>query len=223
MNLGELVTSHRVDSDDKVYPFFTKPDDVVRFLNEAEAVAAIRARLLFDDTQTITVTAGTSRYDFGGLFEITNAVAYRKTGEPSTYATTGGIHLIAKSRDWMDRNYPDWREDRRPPCFYIRDDVSITLPCIVDRDYIIRLEGYRTPKKLMNDSNDRPEINALHHRFLVHWSLHRAYAKPDSEIFNPDKSAKALKEFEDYFGYRPTVNERHREQADRDHHNMAYW
>jgi hypothetical protein len=75
----------------------------------------------------------------------------------------------------------------------------------------------------MDDSLDKPEIHPQHHRFLVHWALHRAYSKPDSEIFNPDKAAKALKDFEDYFGYRPTANERKREQASRPHHVRAYW
>lgn len=224
MNLGDLITSHRVDSDDKISPYFTKQEDAIRFLNEAEEEAAVRARLLFDDTQTITVLPNVSRYDFTGLFEITRATMYRRVSTgPDVYATTGGIALTAISRDAMDHQYPCWREERKAPCFYIRDDVSITLPCIVDRAYIIRLEGYRGQKKQMQDAADTPEINPQHHRFLVQWSLHRAYAKPDSEIFNPDKSQKALDEFEAYFGYRPTVNERHREQADRPHHTTAYW
>jgi hypothetical protein len=67
-----------------------------------------------------------------------------------------------------------------------------------------------------------PEIAGVHHRHLIKWVLHRAYERPDAETFDPDKSARALKQFEDYFGFRPDAANRKRANASRPHRNLAY-
>lgn len=67
-----------------------------------------------------------------------------------------------------------------------------------------------------------PEINSAHHRHLVKWVLHRAYEKPDAETFDPDKSRRALAQFEEYFGVRPDASMRKRANASRPHRNLAY-
>jgi len=67
-----------------------------------------------------------------------------------------------------------------------------------------------------------PELNGAHHRHLVKWALHRGYEKPDAETFDPAKSARALAEFEDYFGVRPDASNRKRANASRPHRNVAY-
>jgi hypothetical protein len=67
-----------------------------------------------------------------------------------------------------------------------------------------------------------PEINGMHHRHLIKWVLHRAYERPDAETFDPEKSARALKQFEDYFGVRPDAAMRKRANASRPHRNLAY-
>lgn len=50
---------------------------------------------------------------------------------------------------------------------------------------------------------DTPEINKAHHRHLVNWVLHRAFSVPDEEFVDPEKSVRALDNFEQYFGLRP--------------------
>jgi hypothetical protein len=68
----------------------------------------------------------------------------------------------------------------------------------------------------------RPEINQIHHRFLVKWALHRGYQKPDAETLNPGKSAAALAEFEAYFGTRPDADARKMLYASTPHRNVCY-
>jgi hypothetical protein len=229
MNLGELRTQTRIDSDDRKPPFFSKDDELRAWLNEAEAEAAMRARLIFDDSQRVVLTAGTSRYTLTSLFEITWAGIYREAtpavppSTPATYATRLERELYLIDRDENDEIYPQWREDRCAPERLIVDDTSVTLPGILASNYQLRLEGYRTPATPMVDNADEPEINPMHHRFLVHWALHRAYSKPDAEIFNPGKAADALKAFEAYFGERWSANQRKRNQASRPHHNRSYF
>ena len=67
-----------------------------------------------------------------------------------------------------------------------------------------------------------PEINQIHHRFLVKWAMHRGYERPDAESYDPDKATRALKEFEDYFGIRPDASLRKRYNASKPHRNLAY-
>ena len=55
----------------------------------------------------------------------------------------------------------------------------------------------------MELDGDVPEINQIHHVHLIQWALHKAYSVPDSEFFDPNRSALAEQEFTDYFGPRP--------------------
>ena len=72
-------------------------------------------------------------------------------------------------------------------------------------------------------NGDTPEIAAIHHRHLVKWMLHRAYERPDSETRDPDKSARAEKEFTKVFGRRPDADLRRAQQANRPQFNKAVW
>ncbi|NDZ11489.1 hypothetical protein C7T35_01415 [Variovorax sp. WS11] len=221
MDLEALIGSFRVDADDLEKPQLFADEDLARWFNEAEEEAAIRKRLLFDETTPevcqIAVQEGVSGYPLHpALFEITAAFLHNAE---STCAT----RLMPTDRVEMDRIRPDWRTDRCTPEFFIQEDTRLYLPCIVRADYTLKLEGYRLPLEQMEDDADTPEIGRPHHRFLVHWVLHRAYSKPDSEIFNPDKAQKALSAFEQYFGLRPDADLRKDEQANRPHRNKAYW
>lgn len=233
MNLRDLIDSFRVDSDDKARSIGGGQGDLLwsdaelaRWFGEAEEEAAIRKRLLFDDYTLdivrIDVLAGQSSYPIDPrLFEVSKARLLD--------ATTGDFieDLYITTREALDQRCPRWRDEQRQPGFFIQDESRIVLPGIVDRAYTLRLEGYRTPLEPISADSDpdatQLEIVAIHHRFLVHWVLHRAYSKQDSEIYEPQKAAIALDAFERYFGLRPDADLRKDQQADRDHHNVAYW
>lgn len=233
MTLDDLITSFRVDADDQLNDrngssgdLLWSDADLARWFGEAEEEAAIRKRLLFDDYTLaivrIDVLAAQSSYALDPrMFEVTKARLLN--------ADTGRFleDLYITTRDALDEENRCWRDERRRPERFIQDDTRIVLPGIVDRAYTLRLEGYRTPLvPMMADSDPEsttPEIGAVHHRFLVHWVLHRAYSRPDSEVFNPQKAAIALGAFEQYFGLRPDADLRKDQQADRPHHNTAWW
>lgn len=232
MTLEELIASFRVDSDDKARSVgggqsdLLWPDtDVSRWFGEAEEEAALRKRLLFDDYTLaivqIAVLEGQSSYPLDPrMFEVSKArLLNAATGEfvEDLYITT---------RAALDQRCPRWRDERRQPGFFIQDDTRIVLPGIVDGAYTLRLEGYRTPLvPLAADSvgSTVPEIGVIHHRFLVHWVLHRAYGKQDADTFDPARSQRSLDAFEQYFGLRPDADLRRDQQANQPHHNVAYW
>lgn len=232
MTLADLIESFRVDADDLPKSMgggdgdlLFKDADLARWFGEAEEEAAIRKRLLFDDYTLaivrIDVLANQSSYPLDSrMFEVTKARLLN--------ADTGRFveDLYITDRDELDAIDRCWRDERRCPERFIQDDTRILLPGIVDRAYTLRLEGYRTPLVPMTADSDpestTPEIGKVHHRFLVHWVLHRAYSKPDSEVYDPQKSAIALGAFEQYFGLRPDADLRKDQQANRPHHNKAW-
>ena len=66
MTLGELIASFREDATDKVETYLWEDEAVTRWLNEAQDEAAVRGRLLLDDSTpavtTIAVNAGQASY-----------------------------------------------------------------------------------------------------------------------------------------------------------------
>ena len=223
MTLLDLIAAFRVDADDLKTPRNWADKDVARYLAEAEAEAAMRKRLL-PDTLTpavteIEVTPGTSRYALHpSVFEVTAAWLYNA-------AETQRTRLTPMDAATLSYTCPFWRSDRAMPERIVVEDGYILLPNQIIDPWLIRLEVMRTPlvPLTMEQPDARPEIAEVHHRFLVHWALHRAYQKPDSETLNPGKSAQALADFEAYFGYRLTANQGMRNQADRPHRVRAYW
>jgi len=231
MTLEDLIASFRVDADDVPTSvrggerdLLWKDAELARFFGEAEEEAAIRKRLLFDDyTESIVQIAVVPRQSSYPLdprmFEVTKA---RLLATPNG-AWIRDLHIT--TRDELDAVSPGWRDREGQPSHFIQDDTRAVLPGIVNGAYTLRLEGYRTPLSPITEESDgstRPEIASIHHRFLVHWVLHRAYSKPDSETLNPQKSALALAAFEDYFGRRPDADLRKDWQASQLHHNKAW-
>lgn len=221
MNLEELIAEARSDADDRADPPLLGTDDLIRWFNEAEAEAAIRARLLFSDEYTIDVLQDVSGYAFDKLFIITRASLYRIAGAtPVDYPLERTLRLV--TREEIDSYCPDWRTERGCPEYLIKEDRRIFIPSIVDRAYYLRLEGYRTPLVKMEDDSQVPEIAEIHHRGLVNWALFRGFSRPDADMFNPQKAAQAEARFEREFGKRPNADMLKRQQANRPHHNEAW-
>lgn len=221
MNLEQLIQQFRIDAHDLQTPPFCEPEWVAAWLTDAQAEAAIRGRLLFEAADPaiceIAVTAGVATYPLhNSLYELEH-LRFKATGS----TTSDRVHL--KTREELDRIRPDWRDrtDSRPR-FAIQDDTRITL---VDRpsvDGTLFVEGYRVPlRPLVNDS-DKPEINEAHHRYLVHWALHKAFSVPDGEIFDPNRSTLSERAFTAYFGSRPDSDLRRSTRHDEVQTIVAY-
>ena len=78
------------------------------------------------------------------------------------------------------------------------------------------------PKRALEDDEDEPEINEAHHMSLIDWVLFRAYSKPDSDAFNPGKSAESLAAFSSYFGKRSNADMRRKQNSSRPHRNVIH-
>lgn len=223
MTLAELIRQFRVDTDDLVTPYLFATRDVRGWFNEAEQEACVRKRLLREvsnsDLCTIAVTTVA-----GSVYSLHTAVAWVTRADFTPTGETDPINLALVDTPYLDRIEPYWRTTTENPRFLIVDDTSVQLGCIPEADGTLQLEVYRLPLDLIEErTSESPEIHRVHHRELVNWALHRAYSRPDSQIYDPDRSMKALAAFTAYFGQRPDADMRRDQEQNRPQYNVAHF
>lgn len=222
MTLEELIASFREDATDKVQPFLWEDETVTRWLNEAQDEAAVRGRLLLDDSTpavtTIAVTAGQASYQLHAkVYEIAHL-----QWQPSAAAHRAQpVELV--TREWLDRKHPGWRVRLDCDALYaIQSEGALRLVPTPREAGTLVLEAYRLPMKAMVNDTDKPEIHAASHAYLVYWALHRAFSQPDSDGFDPQRAATAEAAFTGYFGARPDADLRRATRHDEPQVNATY-
>ena len=165
----------------------------------------------------IAVSANTATHDLHkSLFELVH-LRFQATG-----AATSSVVTI-KAREELDRIRPGWRDETGTPRYAVQDDTRITLVPRPEVAGTLHIEGYRVPLKALENDTDKPEIHEAHHRHLVHWALHRAFSKPDSETIDPRRAAEAEVAFTRYFGQRPDSDLRRATRSDVPQTNKVFW
>jgi len=227
MNLAALVRKFRVAAFDREEPYLFETEDIIDWLNDAEKEAATRKRLIHESVNTdvcvIDVVEGVSVYPLHPtLYEIECAYyidPIRPTERP--------CRLYQVSQEDISRMYgPDWRTfnyGSRNPEYLIQNDTDIRIVPAPKADGTIKLEGYRTPIVEMVNDDDTPEINPIHHEYLIQWALYKGFGIPDVETFDTNKADKAEAVFIDYFGERPNANLRRRTREDVPHTVVPFW
>lgn len=221
MNLTDLIRRFRALSNDRAQPFFWSNADLVDWLNDAIEQACIRGRLLREDALAdvtrIELVPLTHTYALHeSLYEIIDLRVV-----PGAGGCTRPLRLV--SREWLDAERPGWRDEQRPACWAIQDDISLRVVGTIEAGDVLALEGYRLPLELLKvDAMDgEPEIHRAHHEHLIQWALHKAFSIPDSEFFDPQRSALSERAFTAYFGPMPDSNLRRITREDVVHHNVA--
>ncbi|MFA9283768.1 DUF6682 family protein [Comamonas sp. SY3] len=227
LTLKDLIRRFRVLAKDVPQPYRVEDEDVIDWLNDAQAQACVRGRLLVaeDDPALcqVTLTPGQSAYEHNrALYEFIDLRIKSPTGEVRKVAL--------KSRECLDAELPGWRDHQRPACMAIQTDTGLRLVGYVYSGEVLHLEAYRLPLEPMvgpADPNDpaavwpAPEIHDAHHEHLVQWALHKAFSIPDSELFDTERSALAERAFSRYFGLLPDSDIRRITREDVVHHNKA--
>jgi hypothetical protein len=192
-------------------PHLWRDDVVLDWINDAHRQACIRGRLILedanDDVCLIALQDGVRSYALHPCaYEIVSARIDKKD-----------MHIV--SREWLNREMPNWREDARDSRYLIQDDRRITIVGkVVDGE--LRMECYRLPLERM-DLQSTPEIHEAHHEHLIHWALHKAFSVPDADGFDATRSSIAAMEFTRYFGALPDSDMRRITREDAVHHNVA--
>ena len=224
MTLQQLIDQFRSDVDDRIATYLFSDADVIGWLNEAEEEAALRANLLFDATTSeicdIAVTAGTSLYALDPRVFVIERASFLATGEDAENA----IVLDLRDRLSVDRTRPSWRTTEMEPVELIVDEAKVQLACLPASSGTLSLEVYRAPlaPMVLGDDPVSPEIAPLHHRHLVEWAKHRAFSRPDTEVFDPKRAETAEANFTKKFGLRPDADMRRAAYEDQQHRTRAW-
>jgi hypothetical protein len=195
MNLGELIEEYRDESHDHVTPPFVSDERLARLATQGQNEACRRGNLITDSTSdfcTLSVTAGDPLLELDPLILDVTRVRLSSTILPLPVALV----------NQMDEEEPGWEDHFGSPTHYIPDYQTgyIRLYPIPLQGDTARITVARLPLNPLVEDGDEPEIRLETHPALVQWMLHRAYATQDSDMFDANKSAAALVEFEKEFG-----------------------
>lgn len=203
MTLNDLIEEYRDEAHDNGSPPFVSDAWLTRRANQAEQEACRRAGLLIESVHamcTVVVTAGDPVISLDSKI-IDIMMARMSLGQCQIWPVT------------ISELPTNWEVDTGTPVCYVTDYQSGAIrlyPSPVVNDDLL-LTATRLPLRDMEDGEDEPEIRPEYHSGIVQWMLHRAYAEQDVDIFDPNKSARALAEFEREFGKRVSArNERWR-------------
>ena len=223
MILSELIRRFRVLAFDKEQPYLFSDEDITDWLNDGVKEAAIRGRLIHESSNplicNIPVMAGVTTYPLHeAIYEI-DSLHWISTASPERAEP---IYLT--SQEDMAGIWHDWRtRNHGTPEYAVQDDTGIRLVPAPREAGVLHIEGYRIPIAPMVLDTDRPEINIIHHEYLIQWALHKGFGIPDSEVFDMNRSALAEQEFTDYFGQRPDSDLRRITRQDVPHTVKPFW
>lgn len=218
MTLADLIRRFRVLARDQQAPHLWADEDVTDWLGDAQRQACIRGRLIRDDATsavcTIALDASKQAYKLHpSVYELTHLRLAPQSGRPWP------LELV--TREWLDDNVRDWRDESREVRYAVQDDKTIRLVGRIETGDVLRLECYRLPLADMEDGGDEPEIHQGHHEHLVDWALHKAFSIPDADGFDPNRAQLAEGAFTAYFGPLPDSDMRRATRHDVVHHNTA--
>ena len=227
MTLQDLIRRFRVLAKDVAEPYRADDQDVIDWLNDAQAQACVRGRLLVAEGDPalcqIALTPGQSTYALHrSLYELIDLRIGALAGVSRP--------VTLKSREWLEAELPGWRECPRLCSMAIQTDTGLRLVGQVEAGESLYLEAYRLPLAPMaapaNPEDPAavwpsPEIHEAHHEHLIQWALHKAFSVPDSELFDPDRSTLAERAFTKYFGPLPDSGMRRETRHDVQHINKG--
>lgn len=218
MTLVELIQRFRVTAGDSVQPYLWGDDDVTSWINEAVDQAAIRRRLIFDDSTpavcSIALTVGQLVYPLHKSVIEIESLRYI-SGDCNT-------PMYVCTRQWLDENVCDWRSLSGVPLRYaVHDDKNLRVAGDFAAGDTLALECHRLPLVSMIADTDEPEIHAVHHPHLIDWVLYRAYSVHDADAFDARRAAQGEADFTRYFGPLPDADMRRDTNADVPPHNEA--
>lgn len=214
-----MIQKFRSLSGDKENPPHWDDDDIAGKLNEAEQRACICGRLIYEDAsdEVCVIDLDPTEHTYPLHPKVFEIVILRITA-------TGGEsrEVPIKSREWLNANYPDWRNSTSEAWAAIQSDTSLRIVGAISSGDVANIECYRLPLEDMAGDDDAPEIHDAHHIHLVDWALHLAFLDQDTDWFDANRSAIHEGKFTKYFGLLPDSDMRRSTRADSIQHNEPY-
>lgn len=227
MEVGDLISEFRTATGDHGTPPLWPDKDVIRWLNEAQRQAAIRARLLRDFTTpevvTINLLTGQTVYRLHPAVFDVDAVGITRAdadGNPETRRRKVNFDCWCGTEDVVSHTARSgW-----PDTFMLYDDasgdgysgISIVLDRTPSQDGgTLHLSVFRTQLEPLEFKTDEPEIAQQHHMGLVDWALFSAYKTRDMEGSARERAMLHNDLFTQTFGPMPTADVRRKQRRHR--------
>lgn len=209
MNLEALLAELRSRLDDEAAPYLWSDESLTLYLNEAEREAAVRAKLLYDDTTP----------DFTHLAAIADAptVLLDPRVLQVDRVLLDGRQLLRTTVDQLDREYGEgrWRNHKGRPHSFIEESDWLRLYPTPQADGDLRLALWRLPAEDMAAPADEPEIDARWHLQMIEWAVHLAFKRRDSDAEDARRAAAADTTFTAAFGIREDANVQRKQRIKR--------
>lgn len=208
-----LLAEYRRRADDRAEPYFMSDAQVLALLTEAEQEACQRSHPIFDyDTDDVVEYAVAAEQSSVALdprvWRVDHAVFTPDGALRGCRIELTGIDAI---RDMQDGRTVI---SSRPSHAAHSGRSTLTLFPAPSVAGTLRLDVYRLPLYDIKAGTDEPEIPPELHMGLVDWVLYRVYSTKDSELYDLDRAAIALRDFTERFGERRNADamRRHRER-----------
>lgn len=207
-----LALLRRTRLGDTVEPYQFSDADCAEALNDAQRQAAIRKRLILDNsTEDLCVFAVTAA-DAGPYTTIEH---HPRMLAVRTARWSGNPHPLALTTlKVMDRDNQCWMsEDVGCPTHLIvdRETGKLDLWPAPDADGTLTLAVWRSPLEdeeiIDGDFDLEPVIDETFHRDLLDWAEHWLYLTKDAEGSDPARANAAAQRFEAKFGPLPSAHE----------------
>lgn len=216
MKLKELISECRSRLDDKAAPFLWSGDELTRWINEAVDEAALRARLIYDETSPLTriqVAANRATYPLDNKIFMVDRVILGSTGN----------ELCRTNQPDLDDSVCHWRTIVGTPQWFIDEQSYLRLYPMSAVADTVQLAVWRTSDCPLKADEDVPEIPPRHHMNLIEWVRFRAYSKQDADTKDDQKAAEGLSLFTQAFGERPDANVQRKHRVKRATVVRARW
>lgn len=209
MEAGDLLALFRRRVDDTAAQPLYEDAQVYDFLNDAVRQAALRKRLLLDNS-----TAEVCVYAVDGLTEgyatVTLHSRVLAVRSARWSGSTTPLHLTTLKV--MDKDRPDWTSATASiPTHLVvdRESGKIDLWPAPEEDGTLTLAVWRLPLDVeeCEDESDEPAVDEVFHVDLIDWMEHLAYLQKDSEQNDLQRSAAAESRFTNKFGRLPSARE----------------
>lgn len=205
MKLAEIIAEARIRASDQAPPYLVDDSTWAGWAADAEAEAAMRASLLYDDTAPfcqLTLVDGQDAYPLDARIWRVDTVWLQCAGS----TRERGLALTG-----IDRLRPGDECDTftsRPLRAAHQGGMLRVWPKPTTNTLgTLNLRVYRLPLKRMADpDNDSPEIDPIQHIGLVDWMVYRACSQKDGELYDATHAEQALADFEARFGDRPSAD-----------------
>lgn len=224
MTLTELISAFRIRAGDNVAPYQFSDEEITLYLNQADAEAAERALLIHDESTAadadslplceLALVADTA------IYAVSPLVLKIERGTLSD----GVTKLTVKSREQLDKEWPDWETATGTPKHIVENgDSNVTIVPIPTEADTLTMPVKRLPMTEMADDADTPEIPARWHFKMLDWGLHLAYSVPDADTFDKEKSDKHEAAFIRSFGVRKDANVQRKQRDKKPHVVKSSW